>query len=231
MVSSGTYSFAPSLGSLTLAAYARIGKRRPSLLAEHMVDAQTEINLLSSSWSNRSPPNLWTVELVTVTLTQSTATYSVAASTVMILDAYLSFTASTPVNDRIIFPVSRTEYASFPNKAAEGTPSVFWFDRILSPTITLWLTPGSSTDYNLNYFRCTQNQDAALASGQTPAVPFRFFDAMVADLSHRLARIYAPELEDKRKRDADEAWALAAIADTENVPMSISPQLSSYFNT
>jgi hypothetical protein len=92
---------------LTLAAYARIGKRRPSLLAEHMADASNEINFLSSSWSNRSPPNLWTVELVTVTLTQSTATYSVDASTVMILDAYLSFTSATPVNDRLIFPISR----------------------------------------------------------------------------------------------------------------------------
>lgn len=229
MTASGTYAFAPSIGSMTLSAFARIGKRRPSLLQEHVQDAQQEMNFLASSWSNRSPPNLWTVELVSVPLVQSTATYSVDASTVMILDAYLEY--GDPATDRLIFPISRTEYASQPNKAQEGVPSVFWFDRILSPTITLWLVPDATSVYTLKYYRCTQNQDSSLSSGQTPAVPFRFFDAMVADLAHRLARIYAPELEDKRKMDAAEAWTLAASGDVENVQMTILPMTSFYTQT
>lgn len=227
MTSSNTYSFAPSLGSITLSAFARIGKRRPSLLQEHVQDAQSELNYLASSWSNRSPPNLWTVELVTVALTEDVATYSVDASTVMILDAYIEY--GDPAIDRLIFPISRTEYASLPNKAQTGIPTVFFFDRLLSPTVTLWLVPDATSVYNLKYYRCTQNQDSNLPSGQTPAIPFRFFDAMVADLSYRLARIYAPELEDKRKLDAAEAWNLAASADTENVALNIRPELTGYY--
>ena len=224
MVSSGTWNFNPSVGNLALSAYSRIQIRRPALLAEHMVDAAAETNFMMSSWSNMAP-NLWTVDLVTQSLTASTATYNVDAKTVMILDAYITVSSQ----DRLIFPISRTEYSSFPNKTAEGAPSVFWFDRILSPTITLWLVPDDT--YTLSYYRCTQNQDANLQSGETPAVPYRFLDAMVAGLAHRLARIYKPELEQARKQDAAEALALAQTQDTENVAMTMQPILSGYYRT
>ena len=224
MATSNTYNFNPSIGNLALSAYSRIQIRRPALLPEHMLDAYQETNFMMSSWSNMAP-NLWTVDLVTQSLVASTATYSVDAKTVMILDAYITVSSQ----DRLIFPISRTEYSSFPNKAAEGVPSVFWFDRILAPTLTLWLVPDDT--YTLNYYRCTQNQDANLQSGETPAVPFRFLDAMVAGLAHRLARIYKPELEQARKQDAAEALALAQIQDTENVAMTVQPILSGYYRT
>ena len=171
-------------------------------------------------------PNLWTVDLVTQALTAGTATYNVDAKTVMILDAYITIDSQ----DRLIFPISRTEYASQPNKATPGPPTSFWFDRILSPTITLWPVPDDST-VTLQYYRCTQNQDANLQSGETAAVPFRFLDAMVAGLAHRLARIYATELEQQRKQDAADALALAQTNDVENVAMSVQPQLQGYFRT
>ena len=53
--------------------------------------------------------------------------------------------------------------------------------------------------------------------------------AMVAGLSHRLARIYAPELEAQRKADAKEAWDIAAEQNVENVPVKISPAIGRYF--
>lgn len=224
MTTSNSYSFNPSIGNLALSAYSRIQIRRPALLAEHMFDAYQETNFMMSSWSNMAP-NLWTVDLVTQALTASTATYSVDAKTVMILDAYITVSDQ----DRLIFPISRTEYSSYPNKSSEGVPSVFWFDRILAPTITLWLVPDDT--YTLSYYRCTQNQDANLQSGETPAVPFRFLDAMVAGLAHRLARIYKPELEQQRKQDAAEALALAQTQDTENVAMTMQPILSGYYRT
>jgi hypothetical protein len=226
MATSGTYAFSPSIGNLALSAYSRIQIRRPALLPEHMADAYAETNYMLSSWSNMAP-NLWTVDLVTQTLTASTATYDVDPKTVMILDAYITVDSQ----DRLIFPISRTEYASYVNKTDEGVPTVFWFDRILAPTITLWLVPDSNATYILNYYRCTQNQDANLQSGETPAIPYRFVDAMVAGLAHRLARIYKPELEQVRKQDAMEALAIAQTQDVENVPMSIQPQLQGYYQT
>lgn len=226
MTSSGTYNFSPSVGQILLAAYARLQIRRASLLQEHMTDGFNETNFLFSQWSNLQP-SLFTVDLVTVPLVQGTATYNVDTSTVMILDAYIEY--GNPTTDRLIFPISRTEYASYPNKQQQGFPTVFWFDRLISPTITLWLVPDQNGPYTLKYYRCTQNQDANLPSGETPAIPYRFIDAMVAGLAHRLSRIWKPEMEQMRKADADEAWRIAAGNDVENVSLFLSPGLSSYY--
>lgn len=226
MTSSGNYSFSLSNASIAVAAYARIQVRRTEFLAQHMQDAYQEFNLLLSSLSNQQV-NLWSVDLVSLPLVAGTATYPVDASTVMVLDAYLSY--GSPTTDRLIFPISRTEYASYPNKTDQGVPSVFWFDRLISPTLTFWLVPDANSTYTVNYYRCRQIQDANLPNGETPNVPYRFLDALVAGLAHRLARIYKPELEAIRAADADKAWSIAATNDVENVAMNITPGISGYF--
>lgn len=227
MASSGTYAFNLTNASIAQQAFSRLQIRRSALLAEHMADAFAETNLMLSALSNLSP-NLWTVELVSVPLIQGTATYSVDPSIIMILDAYISYNNST-TSDRLIFPISRTEYASYPNKTAQGVPSVFWLDRLIDPSITLWYVPDQTNTYTLNYYACQQIQDANFPNGETPNVPTRWLDYMVAGLAHRLSRIYAPTLEAARKADADEAWKIAATADVENVDVSISPGLDAYF--
>ena len=225
--SSGTFAFNLSNASIAVQAFARLQIRRTALLAEHMSDAMAEMNLMLSGLSNLAP-NLWTVELVSVPLIAGQATYSVDPSIIMILDAYISFNNS-PSSDRLIFPISRTEYASFPNKTAQGVSSVFWFDRLIDPTITLWLVPDQTSTYTLNYYACQQVQDANLSGGEIPNVPTRWLDYMVAGLAHRLARIYKPEVEAVRKADADEAWKIAATADVENTDLCVMPQLESYW--
>jgi hypothetical protein len=227
MATSGTYDFSLTNAEIVTSAYALLQIRRPALLAEHLTDARTQLNLMFSSWSNLQV-NLFNVDLVTVPLVAGTATYSVDPKTIMILDAYLSFNGS-PLSNRLLFPISRTEYASYSNPTAQGAPSVFWFDRLLSPTITLWLVPDQTSTFTLNYYRCTLNQDANLPAGETPAIPSRWLDAAVTGLAARLARIYAPALEDKRQADADKAWNIAAVQDTENVDLVVAPQLSGYF--
>jgi hypothetical protein len=229
-MSSGTTTFALSNASIALAAYSRIQIRRTAMLAEHMADAYNEFNLMQVKFNNLAPPNLWKVDLVTLPLIAGQTTYAVDASTIQILDAYLTYDSS-PQSDRLIFPISRTEYASYPNKTSQGVPSVFWFDRLISPTITLWLVPDATATYTLKYYRCSQIQDANFPSGETPDVVFnRWLDAMVSELSYRLARIWKPELEQVRKADAQEAWSVAATNDTENVSLALLPQLSGYYN-
>lgn len=227
MASSGTYNFNLSNASVVQQAFSRIQVRRPQLLAEHLLDALNEYNLLLSSLSNLQP-NLFAVELVSVPLIQGTATYSVDPSIVMILDAYISYDSST-TSDRLIFPISRTEYASYPNKTAQGTPSVFWFDRLADPNVTLWYVPDATSTYTLNYYAVQQMQDANLTSGETPGLPYLWLDTLVAGMSHRMARIYKPELEAVRKADFDEAYKIAATQNVENVELTISPGLDSYF--
>jgi len=225
-ITSGTYAFAPSLGETVLNAFARIGVRRTDILQTHLSDARMEANLLLAKIANLQP-NLWTVDLQALPLLQGSATYTVPAETVMILDAYIRY--GNPVTDRSLYPMSRSEYSTYPNKTKQDFPTVYWFDRLISPTITLWPTPDGKGPYTLFYYRVRQIQDAEYSNGQNIEIPYLWLDAFTAGLAYRLARIYAPSLEGQRKQDADEAWSQAAVQNVENVQMMLSPGLSSYF--
>lgn len=225
MASSGTYNFSISNGEIVLAAFERIKVFPPELLQHHMVTARRELNFLLAEAANKQV-NLWKVDQVTVTLVNGTETYSVDPSTVMILDAWVTTPTS---NDLFITPLSRTEYASINNKDSPGRPTSYWFDRLISPEITLWPVPNQS-GYFLNYYRCTQMFDANLPAGETPDIPYRWTDWLVAGLAHRLSRPFStPEMEKMRKADAVEAWTIAATQDTENVPTTLAPMISGYY--
>lgn len=228
MISSGTYNFSLTTGQSVIAAFRRVRVFAPSLRQDHMVCAREEMNLLFVQWSNLQV-NLFKVELITVPLTQGIAIYPVPSRVVMVLDAYVSRNYGTSQqSDLIISPVSRTEYASLANKAMPGQPSQFWLDRLISPTITMYPVPPDAS-YTLNYYACVQMQDANLPGGETPDIPYRWYDAFVAGLAHRFSRPYAPDLEEKREKDAMKAWEIAASQDIENVAVSLTPSISQYY--
>lgn len=228
MATSNTYSFLPSIGELVVASYRRIQIHRAEIVAEHLTDAKNEANFLQVAWANLGPL-LWTVDLQTVSLVQGQATYSVPANTVMMLDVYISIpNGGGTTSDRIITPYSRTDYASTPDKSQQGSPTVFWFDRLIAPTFTLWPVP-DGTEPTLSYYRFTQTQDATLANATNPQIPYLALDAYVAGLAHRLARIYKPELEEAREADAVKAFNVFFSQYTENVPLFISPVTYSYW--
>lgn len=229
MSTSGTYSYAPSIGSLVLSAFARIQIRRSEVLTEHLQNAREECNLMQTTWANLGPL-LWTVDLESVPLIQGVATYSTPPETVMILDAYVTDAQGGGVyTDRVISPLSRSEWASMPNKTMQGGVTSFWFDRLIAPTVTLWQVPDGVTDKFLKYYRFTQIQDANLGEQCGPQVPYLWLDAYVAGLAHRLARIYKPELEGAREQDAAKAYGAASMQGTENAPLRISPTTGSYW--
>ena len=124
MTTSGTYAFNPSLGELVLYAFNVAGIRNTALLQEHMNSARMATNMMLSRWANQGV-NLWKVDLVTVPLVQGQATYTVDPQTVVILDAYMTTVSGSTSTDRIILPISRTEYSTYPNKAQQGFTTVF----------------------------------------------------------------------------------------------------------
>lgn len=229
MAASGTYAFAPSVGEMVLNAYARCTIRRPSLTAEHFADARAEANYLQIEWSNRGVM-LWTVDLQSISLTENVATYDVDPTTITVLDAYIRTTSNGVNTDRVIGPISRSEYSAFPNKTSNpAPPTVFWYDRLISPTITVWPVPDGNGPYTLNFYRYRQVQDANIPSGVTPEVPQRWLDAACAGLAARLAAIHKPEMVDRLDARAERAFTIAANQDVEGVPFYILPQLSGYF--
>lgn len=158
------------------------------------------------------------------------ATFSVDPNTVVILDAYVSNPNSGTNIDRIIMPISRTEYASYPNKQQQGFPTVFWFDRLLSPTVTLWPVPNPPQGPNtLSYYRVKRIQDANLGGAETLEIPYLWMEAFAYALASRLAMIWAPDKLQILKPMADEAYQIAVDQNVETAQQYISPQISGYF--
>ena len=228
MSTSGTYNYNPGLGELTLYAYNLIGIRNTSVLQEHMEAARMAANMMLSRWANQGV-NLWAVDLVTVPLVKGTSTYSVDSNTVVMLDTYIeTVNGSGPPIDRLILPISRTEYASYPNKTQQGFPTTYWFDRLLSPSVTLWPVPDGTTT-SLKYYRVRQIQDANLTSNQNVEIPYLWLEAFAYGLAQRLATIWAPEKVAILKPMADESYEIAAQQNVETAQQYISPMISGYF--
>ena len=229
MATSGTYTFNPGLGELTLYAYNLIGVRNTAVLQEHMEAARMASNMMLSRWANQGV-NLWTVDLQTVALVQGQATYNVPSNTVVMLDAYMTIDngLSDPI-DRIILPISRTEYASYPNKEQQGFTTTFWFDRLISPTVTLWPVPDGTSAQFLKYYRVRQIQDSNLQNGEQVEIPYLWMEAFAYGLAQRLATIWAPDKLMILKPMADEAYQIAASQNVETAQQYISPVISGYF--
>lgn len=230
MTSSGTYNYSLSVGEGVLTAFERCQVRRPSIRQEHMLTARTEMNLLFVEWSNKQV-NLWKVVQGTIPLVAGTATYSVPPQTVLLLDAYITTNAGSQFgqNNRYVTQFSRTEFASLSNPNTLGPPTQYWFDRLISPTVTFWPVPDSNGPYTFGYFRVDQIQDANLPNAETPDVPYLWLDAMVSGLAHRFSRIYAPQLEAIRKQDAMDAWGVAAAQNIEVVNLSLAPPIGMFY--
>lgn len=186
-------------------------------------------NMMLARWSNQGV-NLWAVDLITVPLVQGQATYSVDADTVMILDAYMEIDngSGQPI-DRIILPISRTEYASYPNKEQQGFTTTYWFDRLISPTVTLWPVPDGTSAQYLKYYRVRRIQDSNYTNGQQVEVPYLWLEAFAYGLAYRLAQIWSPAIAQTIKPMADESYAIAADQNVEQAQQYISPQISGYF--
>jgi hypothetical protein len=235
MTTSGTYDFNPSLGELTLYAYNLAGLRNTSVLQEHMEAARMATNMMLSRWSNQGV-NLWKVDLVTVPLVQGQKSYDVDLKTIMVLDAYVTIDDGNgnPI-DRIISPVSRTEYASYPNKEQQGFTTVFWFDRLNGtttgnkPSVTLWPVPDGNSAQSLKYYRVIRLEDAAFTNGQTVDIPYLWFEAFADGLAYRLARVWNPPMAPGLKMLADESYNIAASQNIEQAQQYISPQISGYY--
>lgn len=146
-------------------------------------------------------------------------------------DAQIAVQVSTaqPV-DRILAPMSRTDYASLAVKETEGAPTSFWYDRTIDQTVKVWPVPDANGPYELRFYRMRQIQTANPQGGETADVPYRFTEALVAGLSAQLAMTWQPQLYEQMKAIAEEVWDEAASADVESVRLNMQPDMSTYFN-
>lgn len=229
--SSGTTAFAPTFGQILVESYSRIQVRPPSLTAQHMVDGVQSANYLQAEWTSEEGPNLFKIQLLSISLVQGQASYSIPENVTDIFDWYLRLpplTNQLPI-DIVVTPISRTEYADQPNKTLQARPTTVWWDRLINSTVTMWPVPDANGPYVLYYYAEIQIDDVALPQGATLNIPYRFYDAFAAGLAAKLAVKYSPPaMVQQSKMLADEAWKKASDKDIERVPIYIIPGLDFY---
>jgi hypothetical protein len=215
------------MGEEVLFAYGLCGIRRTSLTQQHFEDARMATNMLMGRWS-ADGVNLWQIELTYTPLVQGQTTYPVPCNTIVILDAYYTINNGQQEIDRIMTPISRTEYANYPNKQQEGAPTVYWNNRLLNPTVTLWPAPNGQ-QASFKYYRLRQTQDSDLKNGLAVEIPTYYSEAYAFGLATRLAAIWAPERAAGLKAMADESWDIASRRGIETANTYISPSVAGYW--
>ena len=224
MTTSGTYNFNPAFGDMVVNAFAKCGIRRTDLTAQHMSDAVNEANYMMADWAGDGI-NLWQVQRATLDIVAGQISYALPKTVVFLLDVYTTNLGS----DRIIIPISRTDYASLAQKTQEGQPTSYWFDRTLTPTLYLWPILPQDAVGGLVYYYMSQAEDVVTQNGTQVDIPWYFLEAFVWGLASRLAYMYAPDKVQILQPRADKAWLRANAVGTENVPITMNVAMRSYF--
>ena len=186
--------------------------------------ANRSLNLMVADWANRGL-NRWTIEQSTLSITASTATYSLPADTIDILSAVIRTGTGTEQSDTQITRVSRDTFINIPSKNTEARPSQWYVDRQITPQIRLWPTPDKA--YTLVYDRLTRIEDAD-SSINTLDVPFRFYPCLAAGLAYYLAMKKAPDRIQILKAVYEEEFARAAYEDVDRANLSLVPRRDYY---
>ena len=230
---SGTYDFALSNGSMVFEAFDRIG-RRPAQVDRHMMfSARDSLNLLMIELTNAGAP-LWEITSGTVSLVVGQANYDMPVNLVTVTEVWYSQPngLGSGVNlDRIMTPITRTQYAALSNKLQQGVPTTFWYQMQAQPVLTIWEVPQSgagSPTYNIQWYGLSRVQDADLGSGQNPNIVYRALDAVCAGLALRLAEKFAPARYAEKKAIYQEALYNMETRDQEKGNTQILPPIGLY---
>lgn len=126
------------------------------------------------------------------------------------------------VLDTTISSISRDEYLTFPQKNIKGRPSVYYFDKAITPSVHLWPSPSAS--YNaISFSYKKMMQDVGLYTN-TIEIPSRFYPALTAALSYKLAIKFNPQIVDVLSQEYQNSFNLATTEDTEDVNITIRPE-------
>ena len=216
MATSGSTDFDLDVAEIIEEAYERCGLEVRT--AYDAKSARRSMNLMFADWANRGL-NLWTVNQSTQALTQGTATYTFNSNFTDLLEVVVRRSGV----DTELTRMSRSEYLALPNKTTQGRPSQYYYDRQITPQITLWATPENSTDTLVYYYvKRIEDVDTLVNTGDAP---FRFLPCMVAGLAYYLSVKKAPDRVQLLKSIYEEEFQRAAAEDEDRVPLKIQPSM------
>jgi hypothetical protein len=130
--------------------------------------------------------------------------------------------------DRVLYPISRADYSSISNKEQQGVPTAFWFNRQISPSISIWPVPDQNGPYEFQFYSLTQIEDVTGFGSETADIPYRALEACASAVAAHLAMKWKPDRYDKLQAWADRTWMEFSDADRERVSFFVSPNFAGY---
>jgi len=189
--------------------------------------SRRSLNLLTLEWQNRGL-NLFTIEAGTLAVTAGTATYTLPADTIDIIEHQIRTGTGTNQIDTALERVSVATYAQQTNKNTQGRPTQIYVQRLPTETkVTLWPVPDNTTAYTISYFRLKGIDGLSSGVGAAiSSVPPRFVPCLVAGMAYYIAMKKNPQMAASLKQEYEFQFQLAAGEDEETASIKFVP-----FNT
>ena len=199
--------------------------------------ARRSLNIMFQEWGNRGV-HLWKVKLAKVPLVEGQAEYNFASDSAnfpqdidTVLEAYYRNNSdATAPQDIALTKIDRSQYSQTPNKLAKGTPSQYYVERKINPSIFLYTTPSSSvsdsttpSNFQFCFYYLAKIQDAG-SYNYTSDVVNRFYPSMMSGLAYYLSQKYSPDRSQELERRYESELLRALDADNQGTSTFISPQ-------
>ena len=233
---SQTTEFNPQIDDIIQEAFERTGVRGTQT-GYMLRSARRSLNIMFQEWGNRGV-HLWKVKLAKIPLVLGQAEYSFASDSEnfpidmsTMLEAFYrnNSTPATP-SDIALTQISRSAYSATPNKLAKGTPSQYYVQRKLNPSIFLYTTPSASvsststpTSYQFCFYYLAKIEDVG-AYNYTSDVVNRFYPCMMSGLAYYLSLKFSPAMSQELERRYESELLRALDADNQGTSTFISPQ-------
>jgi hypothetical protein len=208
----------PDIPDLFEEAYQRAGLELRT--GNDLRNARRSFNLLTMEWQNRGL-NLWTIAAGTQALTSGTATYTLPADTVDLIEHQIRTGTGTSQTDTNLTRVSVSTYAQQSAKNTTGKPTQIFIQRLAaSVTATLWPVPDSADTYTLSFFRVVgiDGISSGIDGTTTSFIPPRFAPCLVSGLAYYIA-MKRPEVANRvapLKQEYEFQFELAAGEDSDS---------------
>ena len=228
--------FNPQIDDIIEEAFERTGVKR-ARTGYMLRSARRSLNIMFQEWANRGV-HLWKVKLAKVPLVEGQAEYSFASDSEnfpedldTVLEAYYRNNSdATAPQDIALTKIDRSTYSQTPNKLAKGTPSQYYVERKLNPSIFLYTTPSSSvsdsttpSNFQFCFYYLAKIQDAG-AYTNTSDIVNRFYPCMMSGLAYYLSQKYSPDRSQELERRYESELLRALDADNQGTSTFISPQ-------
>ena len=228
--------FNPQIDEIIEEAFERTGVQG-TRTGYQLKSARRSLNIMFQEWGNRGV-HLWKVKLAKIPLVEGQAEYNFASDSTnfpqdidSVLEAYYRNNSdATAPADIALTKIDRSAYSATPNKLAKGTPSQYYVERKLNPSIFLYTTPSSSVsstsspnNFQFCFYYLAKIQDAG-SYNYTSDVVNRFYPCMMSGLAYYLSQKYSPAMSQELERRYESELLRALDADNQGTSTFISPQ-------